>query len=120
MNNATTIETVQGRIARWAISEPLVLRVWIFGSRVRGDNRPDSDLDVAIELDAMDESGGLATWMLRTSHWAAELQALAPWKIHLEQYAGNGTPMIAHALTHSSRLIYEKSYAPDVRGDERA
>jgi uncharacterized protein len=35
---------------------------------VRGDHRPDSDLDIAVELDPAEfqgahESGGLATWM---------------------------------------------------------
>ena len=36
-------------VADWADGCPGVGRVFLFGSRVRGDHRPDSDLDVAIE-----------------------------------------------------------------------
>jgi predicted nucleotidyltransferase len=41
----------QARIlCRWAKSLP-VKTVYIFGSRVRGDAQPDSDLDVAVEFE---------------------------------------------------------------------
>jgi predicted nucleotidyltransferase len=41
----------QARIlCKWAKSLPLK-SVYIFGSRVRGDARPDSDLDVAVEFE---------------------------------------------------------------------
>ena len=32
----------------WAEAEPLIRRVYLFGSRARGDNRSDSDIDLAI------------------------------------------------------------------------
>ena len=38
-----------GIVADWADGCPGVGRVFLFGSRVRGDHRPDSDLDIAIE-----------------------------------------------------------------------
>ena len=36
-------------VADWAGGCPGIKRVFLFGSRVRGDHRPDSDLDLAIE-----------------------------------------------------------------------
>lgn len=39
---------------------PQARAAWVFGSRVRGDARPDSDLDVAILLDA---PPSLSAWM---------------------------------------------------------
>ncbi len=98
----------------WAAGNPLVLRVWLFGSRTRDDYKSDSDLDVAVELDpsqygGSDESGGIATWMFETGAWKDELQSLSPYKIQLEQYIEGQTPTIAGALARSSKLIYEKS-----------
>lgn len=107
------IQQIQQSIAVWASQYPLIKRVSIFGSRVRGDHRHDSDLDVAIELDpaeyeSSDESGGWATWMFETSEWKNELQALIPYEIHLEQYCGDQTPTIRDGLKRSSKLVYEK------------
>ncbi len=43
------IEDLAGRLAR----HPAVERVWLFGSRARGDNFERSDVDLAIEAPAM-------------------------------------------------------------------
>jgi uncharacterized protein len=43
------IEDLAGRLAR----HPAVERVWLFGSRARGDNFERSDIDLAIEAPAM-------------------------------------------------------------------
>ncbi|WP_374558462.1 nucleotidyltransferase family protein [Thermomonas sp.] len=104
-----------GEILRtWAAAKPLVNRVWIFGSRARGEERPDSDLDVAVELDmtaadGVDESGGFATWSFETTEWHAELSALLPFEIDLEQYREPDTPTIHQALARSSKLVYAKA-----------
>jgi len=110
MNLAPIVEEFQA----WATNNPLVLRIWLFGSRTREDYRPDSDLDVAVELDpsmftGADESGGIATWAFETKGWKEELQSLSPYNIQLEQYLPEQTPRIKKALDRSSRLIYEKS-----------
>jgi len=100
-------------IAKWAASKPIIKRVFIFGSRARGDHRPDSDLDVAVELDSTefegaDESGGLATWMFESPGWKQELQRLSPYAVQLERYRPGQTPTVANGLATSSILIYEK------------
>ena len=37
-------------VARWAAQFDRLETVYIFGSRVRGDHRPDSDLDIALDF----------------------------------------------------------------------
>jgi predicted nucleotidyltransferase len=49
------IEDLAGRIAR----HPAVERVWLFGSRARGDNFARSDVDLAIEAPSMDHDDWL-------------------------------------------------------------
>jgi predicted nucleotidyltransferase len=45
-------------LADWAADKSVT--VFLFGSRVRGDHRPDSDVDVFVQFGAM--TGGTAVW----------------------------------------------------------
>jgi predicted nucleotidyltransferase len=38
-------------IVAWARRHREIQEVWLYGSRARGDNRPDSDIDLAIVMD---------------------------------------------------------------------
>ena len=97
----------------WAAEKPLVKRLWLFGSRVRGDHRPDSDVDVAIELDmsaakGLDESGGTAAWAFDTGSWKPELDCLLSLVVDLQRYNFGETNFIQSCLDKSSILVYEK------------
>src|SRR5687768_14288041 len=93
-------------------SEPIIERVHIFGSRVRGEHRPDSDIDMAVELDlktapGVDFSGGFATFSFQSKRWKAQLAELLPMPVDLDFYAGpKHTPILHAGLRRSSRLIY--------------
>lgn len=104
----------QETISTWATTKPLVKRVWMFGSRVRGDHQPDSDLDIAAEIDmaavrGIDHSGGFATWAFESNSWRTELAALIGLKIDLQSYRRGETRTIQAGLDHSSILVHEKS-----------
>jgi uncharacterized protein len=110
------IETLTKKLSSWAADKPLVNRLWIFGSRARGDHHPGSDLDIAIELDlaaasGLDESGGLATWMFDTDGWQQELQQLTGLAVDMQHFDGPRTPTIQSGLDHSSLLVYAKAAA---------
>jgi predicted nucleotidyltransferase len=101
-------------ISTWAEGKPLVKHVYIFGSRVRGDHRHDSDIDVAVELDpdafrGIDDSNGLATWMFETKGWKDELEQFIPLKVQLERFHPEQTPTIGKGLAQTSQLVYEKA-----------
>jgi predicted nucleotidyltransferase len=100
-------------LTAWATEKPLVGRLWLFGSRVRGNHRSDSDVDVAIELDmsaakGVDESGGMATWAFDTKQWKPELEDLLSLIVDLQRYKVGETNIIQAGLDQSSILVYEK------------
>jgi len=102
------------KLSAWASGQPLVNRLWVFGSRARDNYRPDSDLDIAIELDmsaayGADESGGFATWALESSEWQHQLEELTGLRVDLQYYHGISTPTIQSGLQQSSVLIYAKN-----------
>ncbi|MFL9826176.1 nucleotidyltransferase domain-containing protein [Rhodoplanes sp. SY1] len=68
---------------RWARERGEIQSVWLFGSRVRGNHRSDSDLDIGVRLYG-DEKERLAIWIFEGACWAASLQELVSVKIHLE------------------------------------
>ena len=113
-------------LRQWAKATPLIKRVWVYGSRARGDHSPASDTDVAVELDAAlyernDDSGGLATWMFESTPWKQQLQRSIPFKLQLERYAGEATPHVLAGIERSSLLIYgeeEKGSGERKRGRE--
>src|SRR5262245_46076911 len=66
------------RIAEWAMSEPLIVRAWgfgsRFGSRYRGEPRPDSDVDLALDIARTNDEPDLV-WIDNAAWWRAELGA---------------------------------------------
>lgn len=105
------LERAVGIIVEWVGRQPLIRRVFIYGSRVRGTQRPDSDLDVALEFDRGTYDGNcLATWICKAKSWRAELQPKLPWTLHLEWHdPSGGTPHVAQGLEESSMLVYERA-----------
>jgi predicted nucleotidyltransferase len=94
-------------IRAWADSKAIVSRVWVFGSRARGTNRTDSDLDVAVEHGALPgDSSPLTTSIGELDGWSRELQPKLSLSLDLESYIPGVTPTIEKALAESSVLIY--------------
>lgn len=72
----------------WAESKPFVKRLWVFGSRTRGDHKPDSDLDVAIEINAIrpSDSSPYVSFRFRHKGWVAEIEPDLCHRLHLCHY----------------------------------
>lgn len=95
-------------VSDWAAAEPAIGKAWIFGSRARWTERPDSDLDVAVVIRPMPgDSGPFATWMGESQDLSASLQKLLPVTLQLEWYGGpEETPIIHAGLNAGSMLVY--------------
>lgn len=102
------IKEITSLLKIWAKRYLCILDVYIYGSRARNDFRADSDLDIAISIEAnsIDENA-LLIFMDNSEKWKKELETLIPLEVHLELYNEN-TNIIKKALEHSSRHIYQK------------
>lgn len=78
----------------WASGEPLVRRVYLYGSRAKGTQRPDSDIDLAVlfrpdPLLVREQGGDMwqaryFTWEDNSPRWKNALSSLFPVPVHLE------------------------------------
>jgi uncharacterized protein len=99
------------RLQSWLAAEPEITAAWLFGSRARGDARPDSDVDVAVLPVAGGNPGTLEqrlTWKIGAAR-ALGLPQDAVDLILLEQ----SSPLLVHAVLREGRLLVDRH--PEVR-----
>ncbi|WP_434032700.1 nucleotidyltransferase family protein [Cupriavidus sp. a3] len=103
------IDEIRSIVAAWAETQPLVVKVWLFGSRVRGTERPDSDIDIAVEVRRQPgDTSAWTTFIFEKDGLRASIQSLVPMPVQLEWYGGEvETPTVHAALQESSMLVYE-------------
>ena len=88
----------------WADSKGIIRRAWVFGSRIKGNYRNDSDLDIAIQILADSEI------IINATLWEKELKDLfeISFEINICLFAGKQeTPTVAKGLKEGSIKIYE-------------
>lgn len=105
------INEIRNIIVAWAETQPLLLKVWLFGSRVRGTERPDSDIDIAVEVQTLPgDSSAFTTFMFEKRRLEVAIESILPMSVQLEWYGGpEETPTIHAGLLESSMLIYERA-----------
>ena len=77
------VEDIARQVQQWAAGERLVRRVYLFGSRARGDHRSDSDIDLAVlcrmDPEILRQCGGdyasarMFFWHDHQAPWLAQL-----------------------------------------------
>jgi hypothetical protein len=97
----------------WAENNGFVRRLWVYGSRLRGTQRSDSDLDVAIEIDLVGtDQTASGSWIPNSAIWKTELQAqlqCLQYTLDLQLYDGSipGSKMVQY-INCCSTLVYER------------
>lgn len=108
LNGNSSLTELIPAVASWASQQRLIESLHFFGSRVRGEEKPTSDLDIAIRLIHSDHNAALANWFFECDAWASQLSSLLPWKLDLQLFAPGCTPTISKAIERSSFLVYQR------------
>jgi predicted nucleotidyltransferase len=73
-------------IAKWIEPATGLKQVYLFGSRVRGDHRPDSDVDLRIFMEEWEPDEAAARWWMdQNANDFAELKARLPGPLALHR-----------------------------------
>jgi predicted nucleotidyltransferase len=115
------MDEIKAAINNWAAGYDCIRRVFLFGSRIRGTNkdggevRPDSDLDIAIEIFDNFDQETLLYWQDHATVWRDQLRDLvrhiAGWPIQLECYHRDWFPKTYDYVTDSGVVIYISPHA---------
>jgi uncharacterized protein len=99
------LQTAVPILSKWAATKHRIRRVWLYGSRVKDTHRPDSDLDVCLEIDPLNTEEEKELVQGQQKIWRYELSALCGMKVHLEPYA---TEQQKGFIAAGAELIYER------------
>src|SRR5947207_1571875 len=112
---ATELQRPIVALQNWAASEPLVSAVYIYGSRLRETNRPDSDLDVAVSFDIPAEEEPVIFWIDHKQRWKGELTQRVGLKIDLEIAHPILAPKVWGYLKERHALVYLRGMETELR-----
>ena len=105
MSIAIPDDWVRSLIA-WSRQNSRVQSAYVFGSRVKGTQHPNSDLDFAVCLSDWPESA-FTTWMFEAASWREQLAKLLPVTVHLEM-AMTDDKVVWPALQEHGILIFDR------------
>ncbi len=94
-------ETMKQQIADYFKTQP-VLKAWLFGSFARGEETPESDVDILVEYDK-----DARISLLTISHMMGELEKSTGRKVDLIE-EGCLLPFAVESANRDKQLIYER------------
>ena len=94
-------QTMTRKIADYFNTQP-VLKAWLFGSFARGEETPDSDIDILVEYD---EKARIS--LLTISHMIGELEQSTGRHVDLIE-EGCLLPFAVKSANRDKQLIYER------------
>ena len=102
-----SIGMIRGKVTSWAESHPEIKRVFLFGSRARGDSKPDSDVDIAVEVVGIKGENADTRYFLNKNIWKDELKAALERPINIVRRVAHGKPEIQESIERDGVLLYE-------------
>lgn len=107
MDNFGIAPAIAACLRRIFDSTPAIERVWIYGSRARGDHREASDIDLAVDAPDLDESAF-------SQLWAAIQDAGLIYDIDVLQWQRTGNHDLRERIARDRKLFWSpRRYAAD-------
>lgn len=79
------LKDLTATLADWASSAPS-MTIYLFGSRVRGDHRPESDVDVSVQFGRFTPTEEGEWWVMNNQEDFASINQRLPGKLHILEY----------------------------------
>ena len=95
-------KVMQQRIADYFKTQP-VLKTWLFGSYLRNEQRPWSDVDILVQYDRSHPIG-----LLKIAGMKVDLEDLLNCEVDLVE-DGTLRPCAVDSVNHDKKLIYERA-----------
>ncbi len=105
------IEDLKIIVENWAAENLLIKRAYIFGSRARDDWKPDSDLDIAIEVRSIEDINEFVTFICEKAELKSSLAKKIPdYIIDLKWHdqKDGTTKTTRNGIEESSILVYDE------------
>lgn len=95
-------------IRRWAAGHPAIKQIWLFGSRARGNNRFDSDIDLAVVMQGTgDPERAYNEWSNWHHEYEQDPDLLLSKPVHLEWYEKDARlERVGSAVERDGILLY--------------
>lgn len=95
------IKTLIPKIQTFLVNQP-IKRAWLFGSFSRGEEKPDSDIDILVQYD---EAAGISLFTI--SRIMVQMKKLLGRDVDLVEQ-DRLLPFASHSANHDKILIYER------------
>ena len=95
-------------VKKWAYSHHEIKRVYLFGSRARGDSKPDSDVDLAVDVVGIEGENAYTRYVFNKDVWKDELKLALGKPINIVRKIDHGKPEIQESIKRDGVLIYER------------
>jgi len=111
------IEFLKTILIGWAKENKFVRKLWIYGSRAGKNYKPDSDLDIAIEIDPVKthDTTPYTSFICDHKKWEKGLQKKIPYEVDLGHYnleAPKG--VVVRSVAQKSILVYIREDLKDL------
>lgn len=96
------VQDMISKIRKFCIGQP-IKKAWLFGSCSRGEEMPDSDVDILVEYDRQNERISL----MRIAGMIISLEDILHRKVDMVE-ADRLLPFASDSVNHDKLLVYER------------